>query len=36
MGAMTFLKDALPRDAAEEKGPIARREIFGPDTGAFM
>ena len=36
MGATTFPKDALPGDAAEEKGPIARREIFGPDTGAFM
>ena len=36
MGATTFLKDALLGDAAEEKGPIARREIFSPDTGAFM
>ena len=36
MGATTFPKDALPGDAAEEKGPIARREIFSPDTGAFM
>ena len=36
MGATTFPTDALPGDAAEEKGPIARREIFGTDTGAFM
>ena len=36
MGATTFPKDALPGDAAEEKGPIARREIFSPDTGAFI
>ncbi len=36
IGATTFPKDALPGDAAEEKGPIARREIFSPDTGAFM
>ena len=36
MGATTVPKDYLPGAAAEEKGPIARREIFGTDTGAFM